>query len=100
MAKWPNCSTDCVSVTSCETLESATFADRAAAFLADLNAIHPFREGNGRTQLAFFVVLADGAGHPLALERMNPPAFLSAMIESFKGDSGPLRRLIGQFIDI
>uniref|UniRef100_Q07TS8 protein adenylyltransferase n=1 Tax=Rhodopseudomonas palustris (strain BisA53) TaxID=316055 RepID=Q07TS8_RHOP5 len=80
-------------------LDSETFADRASIFLADLNAIHPFREGNGRAQLAFFVVLADGAGHPLALERMSASAFLSAMVESFKGDSGPLRRLIRQLID-
>ncbi len=29
------------------------FAERAASFLGNLNAIHPFREGNGRTQLAF-----------------------------------------------
>ena len=31
------------------------FITAAATFLADLNAIHPFREGNGRTQLTFFV---------------------------------------------
>ncbi len=29
------------------------FVDQATRFLADLNAIHPFREGNGRGQLAF-----------------------------------------------
>jgi cell filamentation protein len=28
-----------------------------AHFLAELNAIHPFREGNGRTQLTFAVLL-------------------------------------------
>ncbi len=33
-------------------LDDTTFADQAAHFLAELNAIHPFREGNGRTQLA------------------------------------------------
>src|SRR5487761_1517779 len=34
------------------------FAVRAAHFLASLNAIHPFREGNGRTQTIFLVLLA------------------------------------------
>ena len=29
-------------------LDAASFADKAAHFLAELNAIHPFREGNGR----------------------------------------------------
>jgi fido (protein-threonine AMPylation protein) len=39
------------------------FAKQAAHFLAELNAIHPFREGNGRTQLTFLTLLADRAGH-------------------------------------
>jgi cell filamentation protein len=33
-------------------LAADEFAQKAAHFLAELNAIHPFREGNGRTQLA------------------------------------------------
>jgi cell filamentation protein len=55
-------------------------------FLSDLNAIHPFREGNGRTQLAFLHLLALRAGHPLEIERIEPAAFLAAMIRSFSGD--------------
>jgi cell filamentation protein len=39
------------------------FAKQAAHFLAELNAIHPFREGNGRTQLTFLTLLAERAGH-------------------------------------
>lgn len=34
------------------------FASNLATFLATLNAIHPFREGNGRTQLVFAGLLA------------------------------------------
>ena len=51
---------------------AAEFATQAAHWLAELNAIHPFREGNGRAQLAFLTLLAAKAGHPLALERLNP----------------------------
>lgn len=80
-------------------LDAATFAAGAAHFLAELNAIHPFREGNGRTQLAFLTVFAEYAGHPLALDRLQPRAVLSAMIASFGGNEAPLaaeiRRLIG-----
>jgi fido (protein-threonine AMPylation protein) len=32
-------------------LDESTFADSAAHFLAELNVIHAFREGNGRSQL-------------------------------------------------
>jgi cell filamentation protein len=67
-----------------------TFIPAAAEFLADLNAIHPFREGNGRSQLAFLYLLALRAGHPLEIEHINPAAFLAAMIRSFAGDIEPL----------
>ncbi len=46
-----------------KSLELKIFAHKAAHFLAELNAIHPFREGNGRTQLAFLTILASQAGH-------------------------------------
>lgn len=70
------------------------FAVKAAHFLAELNAIHPFREGNGRTQLTFLTLLADAAGHPLDIERLNPDAVMGAMIESFGGEEKPLAKLI------
>lgn len=66
------------------------FAAEAAAFLTYLNAIHPFREGNGRSQLTFTALLAAQAGHPLDLSRLDPAGFLQAMIASFFGDEAPL----------
>ncbi len=70
------------------------FAASAAHFLAELNSIHPFREGNGRTQLAFFIHLAEASGHPLHVKRMDPTAVMAAMISSFLGDERQLRNLI------
>lgn len=67
------------------------FAGNAAHFLATLNAIHPFREGNGRTQTTFLVLLGDHAGHHIELDRLAAEQFLRAMIASFKGDELPLR---------
>jgi cell filamentation protein len=55
-----------------------------------LNAIHPFREGNGRTQTAFMTLTAVRAGHPFNLEVLDPVTFLSAMIRSFHGQEEPL----------
>jgi cell filamentation protein len=79
-------------------LEADAFADKAAHFLAELNAIHPFREGNGRTQLAFMTALAEQAGHPFALERMDPKAMLDATIASFGGNEKPLATLIRELV--
>jgi cell filamentation protein len=79
-------------------LDAQTFANEAAQLLAELNAIHPFREGNGRTQLSFLVLLADHAGHPLNNKRLEPTKILEAMIVSFKGEQAPLERLISKLI--
>lgn len=62
------------------------FAEQAAAFLAYLNAIHPFREGNGRAQLSFMTLLAAKPGHRFDLRALEPEPFLAAMIASFRGD--------------
>lgn len=75
-------------------LEPELFAQRAAHFLSELNVIHAFREGNGRTQLSFFLLLADHAGHPLDVQDLDPNAVLNAMIAAFDGDEGPLAAVI------
>lgn len=43
-------------------LVRSTFLDRLAHYLGEVNALHPFREGNGRAQRAFFDQLARDAG--------------------------------------
>lgn len=78
--------------------DPAKFAAKSAHFLSELNAIHPFREGNGRTQLTFMALLADNAGHPLDLDKLDPGATLDAMIQSFGGNEIPLRDLIASLI--
>jgi cell filamentation protein len=70
--------------------EQPEFAAECAHFLAELNAIHAFRDGNGRVQLTFIALLAARAGHPLNLAQLRPQEFLDAMIASFGGDEEPL----------
>lgn len=72
--------------------ETVDFAKGAAHFLAELNAIHPFREGNGRTQLTFLTLLAAADG--LDLDKLGPIATLRAMIASFNRDETDLAGLI------
>ena len=79
-------------------LEPSEFASRAANFLSTLNAIHPFREGNGRAQNAFLGLLAARAGHALELVRLNEATFRAAMIESFSGSEEPLAAQIRDLI--
>lgn len=78
---------------------SEQFATEAARFLAELNAIHPFREGNGRAQLAFLSMIGTHAGFSFAFVRVRRETFLPAMINSFAGRLDPLiaelRQLLG-----
>jgi cell filamentation protein len=75
-------------------LDSSGFAEKAAHFLAELNAIHAFREGNGRSQLTFFALVADYAGHPIDFDKLDPHEMLDAMIGSFDGDETKLATVI------
>jgi cell filamentation protein len=79
-------------------LDGPAFADKAAHFLAELNAIHAFREGNGRSQLTFFILLADYAGHLIDLDKLDPHKMLDAMIASFDGETAKLANVIKDLI--
>lgn len=79
-------------------LSADQFAREAARFLSTLNAIHPFREGNGRAQTAFLALVAVQASHPLHLEKLDPEAFMAAMIASFRKGDAALARQIRRLI--
>lgn len=79
-------------------LDRSAFARKAAHFLAELNAIHPFREGNGRTQLSFLAVLADQAGHSFDMDKLKPEAMLKATIASFDANEAPLAGIISKLV--
>jgi len=74
------------------------FLREAARFLGEMNAIHPFREGNGRAQLAFLGLIGTKAGHTFAFERIDRNAFLQAMIESFLGTFEGLTAELGKLL--
>jgi fido (protein-threonine AMPylation protein) len=70
------------------------FSDRAAHYLGELNALHPFREGNGRAQREFMSHLAYASGYYIAWENMNRADMLHASINAFNGDTSKLAELI------
>lgn len=63
-----------------------SFASQAAVIVGDINYIHPFREGNGRTQLQYLKQLAGEAGHRLDLTQISAPQWLEASIASHAAD--------------
>lgn len=66
------------------------FAVGAGPVLGDVNYIHPFREGNGRTQLQYLKQLAARAGHAIDLTRIDCTVWLDASRRSNTGDHAAL----------
>ena len=60
------------------------FCKRAAWYLGELNAIHPFRDGNGRTQREFIRQLGLHGGHVLNWVRVSRTQMYSASHLSFQ----------------
>jgi cell filamentation protein len=76
-------------------LTPQAFAARAAFYLGEINAIHPFREGNGRAQREFIRQLALHAGHPLSWAGFTQAEMTNASIQShIVGDNALLAAII------
>jgi hypothetical protein len=56
------------------------FAESAAEIIGDINHVHPFREGNGRTQLEYLWQLGQQAGHEVDLTRLVGERWIEASI--------------------
>ena len=72
------------------------FADGAGPILGDINHVHPFREGNGRTQFQYLKRLAERAGHGMNFTRLNREAWTDASRRSNAGDHEAMTRCIRQ----
>jgi cell filamentation protein len=75
-------------------LDFPAVAQRAAHYLIEINAIHPFREGNGRTQHTFLALLLERAGFPRDFSRIDAKKLLQAAIAGFDGDENPMTEVI------
>ncbi len=58
------------------------FFDRLAYVMSELNIIHPFREGNGRTIREFIRIIAKRQGYDLNWGNVDKNEILKASIES------------------
>lgn len=76
-------------------LDTDRFALRAGHYFGEINAVHAFREGNGRAQREFIRTLALVAGHPLSWKGLEPEEINTASRVSFAtGDSAAMAALI------
>ena len=75
-------------------LDSDVFAAQAGKIMGDVNYIHPFREGNGRTQLLYLEQLCTRAGYLLDVRRLDPLQWIEASRRSHAGDYVLIARCI------
>ena len=75
--------------------DADAFATRAGFYLGEINAVHPFREGNGRTQREFIRELALNVGFTIDWSRIERDRMTAASRLSFQtGDNSGLAALI------
>lgn len=75
-------------------LSEEEFGNELAGFLIELNRIHPFREGNGRTQRLLLSQIALNAGYKIAWEGISESAMRQACIDGQNGNSAPIKKII------
>lgn len=79
--------------------ERAAFVDGVTALLADINALHPFREGNGRTQRAFLAQLSRDAGYRVRWTDLDPETNNAASAAAHRhGDKTLLREMLDRLV--
>ncbi|PHV08280.1 cell filamentation protein Fic [Janthinobacterium sp. BJB412] len=74
-------------------LEQSEFVKRLAFHFGELNVLHPFREGNGRSQRLLFELIALNAGYVLDWLSVNKDIWIGANISAYNGDYAPLEQL-------
>lgn len=72
------------------------FAEGAGTIIGDVNTVHPFREGNGRTQLIYLQQLGERGDQEVDLERFDREKWTEASIRASQAnpDYEPMRACI------
>ena len=79
-------------------LSKPKFIKRMAYYMGEINALHPFREGNGRTAREYFRQLSINAKYKLDFSKMRKEELLTADIEAFNGKYDKLMKILEKVI--
>ena len=74
------------------------FIDNIVDFYSATNMLHPFREGNGRTQRAFITQLIRFCEYDFDFSRIDSDELMIATIKSANGDDSLLKELFSHFL--
>ncbi len=76
-------------------LDGNGFAAKAGEIIGDVNHIHPFREGNGRTQLTYLRLLAEQAGYRIDVRKIDGDRWYAASRAAHMSNYAPMAAEIG-----
>lgn len=74
------------------------FVEEIVDFYCVTNALHPFREGNGRTQRVFLTQLIRNAGYEINFADMDTDLLMIATIQSAQGVTDLLKQIFAESI--
>lgn len=80
-------------------LSQDEFAIKVAQTFGNINAIHPFREGNGRAQQAFIQQVAEQAGHEISFNSITQERMIQASIEFSDGRPRKMQQLFSEAVN-
>lgn len=72
---------------------------RLSYYLGELNAMHPFREGNGRTQRVFIEYLAQTAGYYVDFSKVSSKEMIEASADSFVCNYNKMNNMFREIIE-
>lgn len=79
-------------------LPQEEFIAELTDFYSSVNYLHPFREGNGRTQRLYFRQLAQRAGYQLNFSAVDSDRMMIATIHAASGIESTLRELFNEIV--
>jgi len=77
-------------------LDKSIFCERLSYFMGEVNSIHPFRDGNGRTARLYFSQLAANAGYKLLFNKIDKDELLLADVLAYQGNYRLLTEILNQ----
>ncbi|MDQ5982199.1 MAG: cell filamentation protein [Patescibacteria group bacterium] len=81
-------------------VDKKEYTKRLAYYYSELNMLHPFREGNGRTLRTFISVLAmNSGGNIIAWDHMDPQENIDACAYAAYHDESKVEHMLAKILD-
>lgn len=75
------------------------FIHKLSQYMAEINFLHPFREGNGRTQRIFYIKLCNEAGFDIFFNKIDRGLLIHADIMAMNGNDDVLKEILFEIVE-